>query len=79
MPGHPLPPVPPNWIYHADNTAKILYQKYQPRFQQYIQLPHPERVANISSKIMVLDDDETAQFGDVIMPSENTTMHLGDD
>ena len=56
-----------------------MYQKYQPRFQQYIQFPHPERVANISSKIMVLDDDETAQFGDVIMPSENTTMHLGDD
>ncbi|XP_040374064.1 uncharacterized protein LOC112197200 [Rosa chinensis] len=84
LPGHPLPPVTPNWIYHADDKAKSLYLKYQDRFQQYDQLPHPERVTNISSETVQLDDDneltdEIVQLGDATISSKEETMHLGDD
>lgn len=78
VPGHPLPPVPPNWIYHADDAAKSLYLRYQDRFQQYTQLPHPERVVNTSSSIMVFDDEQTTPFVDVIMFDEDNAIHLSD-
>ncbi|KAL6129673.1 hypothetical protein ACLB2K_073022 [Fragaria x ananassa] len=80
--GHPLPPVTPDWIYHADDKAKSLYMKYQDRFQHYDRLPHPERVTNMSLETVQVDDDnvlvnEIVRLGDV--DSEGERMQLDDD